>query len=252
MRSAWPCSVGFLLFAIDEAIRMAEQRWRASTHAHGSFGDTGARQGSSFGRVDSERQEGGIRCSHLVKLSSAISFCSVAGTVVEVEAYESEEDTGGLDRGGSAAEPDNSDDDDENALDERGDRVGDRRDHGEEYECDDVLGEVEDAVEDELDGEAAVVECVVVVDEVDGAVTKEISKKGKAFGPDPEGECEEEGEPRAVAEEVEFVEFAELGLAREAVSFGLGGFVKEFFGEDVLGDEDDGTTEGAEDAEKIA
>ena len=56
-----------------------------------------------------------------------------------------------MDGGGGVSEPDDGDDDDEDAFDERGDGVGDWRDHGQEHEGDDVLPEVEDAVEDELD-----------------------------------------------------------------------------------------------------
>ena len=75
----------------------------------------------------------------------------------------------------------------------------------------------------------------------------------ETLGPEPDGEGEEEGEAGAVAEEVEFVEGAGSGLvAVELVGFGAGGFVEEFFGEDVLGDEDEGAAEGAEDAEQVA
>ena len=38
----------------------------------------------------------------------------------------------------------------------------------------------------------------------------------------------------------------------QVVGFGAGGFVEEFFREDVLGDEDEGAAEGAEDAEEVA
>lgn len=68
-----------------------------------------------------------------------------------------------MDGGGGVAEPDDGSDDDEDAFDERGDRVGDGGDEGEEHEGDDVLPEVEDAVEEELEGEPAVVEGVVFV-----------------------------------------------------------------------------------------
>ena len=54
---------------------------------------------------------------------------------------------------GTIAEPDDSDHDDEYALDEGGDGVGDWRDEREEDEGEHVLGEVEDSIEEEFEGE---------------------------------------------------------------------------------------------------
>lgn len=99
----------------------------------------------------------------MVEASSAVCFGGVAGSVVEVEADEGEGDAGGLDGGGGVPEPDDCGDDDEDAFDEGGDGVGDWGDHGQQHEGDDVLSEVEDAVEDELDRQAAVVQRVVFV-----------------------------------------------------------------------------------------
>lgn len=85
----------------------------------------------------------------------------MGGAVVEVEAEEGEGDAGGLDGRRGVAEPDDGDGDDEDAFDEGGDRVGDWGDEREEHERDDVLPEVEDAVEDEFERQAAVVQGVV-------------------------------------------------------------------------------------------
>ena len=83
----------------------------------------------------------------------------------------------------------------------------------------------------------------------------------EAVGPAPEGEGEEEGEAGAVAEEVEFVEFfggvlcvgrrGGGGRGRGVVGFRFGGLVEEFFGKDVLRDEDEGAGEGTKDAEEV-
>lgn len=105
-----------------------------------------------------------------VRVGAAVCSVFVAGSVVEVEAQESQGDAERLDRGGGAAEPDDGDDDDEDALDEGGDGVGDGGDHGEDDEGEDVLGEVGDAVEDEFEREGSVVKRAGFVREVYGAV----------------------------------------------------------------------------------
>ena len=99
----------------------------------------------------------------LIETSSAVRFGGIAGPVVQIQTDEREGDTGGLDGSGVVPEPDDSDDDDEDAFDERGDGVGDGGNHGQQHEGYDVLSEVEDAVEDELDGQSAVVQRVVFV-----------------------------------------------------------------------------------------
>lgn len=82
---------------------------------------------------------------------------------------------------------------------------------------------------------------------------QEVVQKREALGPEPDGEGEEECEAGAVAEEVQFIEGAGARLvAVKTVGFGAGGLVEELFGEDVLGDEDEGAAEGAKDAEEVA
>lgn len=76
----------------------------------------------------------------------------IVGAVVEIEAKEGKSDAEGLHRGRVAAKPDNRDDDNEDAFDEGGDTVGDGGDEREENKGEDVLPEVEDAVEEELEG----------------------------------------------------------------------------------------------------
>ena len=88
-----------------------------------------------------------------------------------------------MNRGGAAAEPDDGDEDDEDAFDEGGDRVCDRGDHGKQHESDDVLAKVEDAVEDELECQSAMVEGRGFIGELDGTVREEVAEDGKAFRP---------------------------------------------------------------------
>ena len=62
---------------------------------------------------------------------SSVGFCGVAGSVVEVETEEGQGDAEALDARHAVAEPDDGEGNDEDALDEAGDGVGDGRDHGE-------------------------------------------------------------------------------------------------------------------------
>ena len=63
--------------------------------------------------------------SHLCYPSFPVCLCGIAGAIVEVEPDECERDTSCLDGCGFVSEPDDGEDDDEDALDERGDRVCD-------------------------------------------------------------------------------------------------------------------------------
>lgn len=83
---------------------------------------------------------------HLCSLLGLITACAI----VEIEAEESESYSKSLNFGGRVAEVQDCHDDNEDAFDERGDGVRDRRDHGKENECDDVLTEVEGTVEEKL------------------------------------------------------------------------------------------------------
>ena len=114
------------------------------------------------------------------------------------------------------------------------------------------MSEVDHAVEDELECQTAVVNCRGFVGEIDDAVGIDVAEESDAFGPEPDGESEEESEAGAVAEEIQFVEFLAGAMGRFVVGFDNSGFVEEFFGEDVLRDEDQSCGKGFENAEKIA
>lgn len=150
---------------------------------------------------------------------------------------------------GFAAKPDYSSDDDEDALDKGRNGVSNRGDHGEQHEGNNVLAEVKNAVEDELQSQSAVIERRGLVHEIDGAVGVEVAEEAEAFGPEPKGKGKEEGKAGAVAEQIELVEFA---LRGNVVGFRASSFVEEFFGEYVLGDENDGGDKGAEDTWEVA
>lgn len=128
----------------------------------------------------------------LQRFRTLIHFRSVGCAVVQVQADEGEHEAERLDFGDGFAKPDDGEDDDEDTLDEAGDGVCDGRDHGEQDEGDDVLAEVEGAVEEEFDEEAAVVECARVVGQLDGGVVEEVEDQREAFGPEPEREREHE------------------------------------------------------------
>ena len=92
-----------------------------------------------------------------------------------------------------------------------------------------------------------------LVSELYGTIGEEVPKKGKAFGPEPDGNGEKEGEGGAVAKEIEFVEFSGVGEGRaKVIGLNASSFIEQFFREDILGDEDKGSDKGAEDSEEIA
>lgn len=188
------------------------------------------------------------RISHGADL--VVGLVAGAGAVVHVQAEEGEGNAGALDPGGWAAEPDEGDGDDEDALEQAGDGVGDGGDHGQQLEGDDVLAKVERAVEDELENQAAVVEALRPLVQVNGPVVQEVAQHLDALGPEPDGGREDESQAGRVAEEVQLIELA--GLGAEPLHLGLGGLVEQALGHDVLGDEDEGGGEGVEDAEELA
>ena len=185
-------------------------------------------------------------------VAEMVGFCAAFGNVVhrvavvQVQTDECEQDTGGLGGSGGGSEPKDCDDDDPDSLDQGGDGVGDWGEQGEEDEGEDVLAKVEESVEEEFDHQCAVVKGAAAGGEVDGAGEEEFVGYREAFGKQPDGCGEDEGTARTVAEEIELIEFAAFSYG-----FGAGGFVEEFFGKDILSDEDDGGDEGASDTDKV-
>ena len=102
-----------------------------------------------------------------------------------------------------AAKPEDGGNDDEDALDEGSDGVGYWGDKGKENEGENILGEVEDSIEDEFKGEAAGRESQRRR-HIDEGVTgvEERGNESEAFGPEPERESKQEGKTGAVAEEI--------------------------------------------------
>lgn len=80
--------------------------------------------------------------------------------------------------------------------------------------------------------------------QVNGSIVEEIGGDGEAFGPEPYGAGEEKGHDGGVAEEVQFIGFPTSD--GDAVCFGLGGFVEDGFGDDVLCHEEDGASQGVD------
>ena len=139
--------VGSFLIAAHEAVRIPER-------LAGAQADRGL--------------EDGARVPALVRFQGqqrlTVAFVDVPGRssrivrpVVQVEAQEREADANGLDLCGRGAEPNDGDDDDEHALYQGGHGVRHRRHHGEQDESDDVLAEVEDAVENKLQAQSSVI-----------------------------------------------------------------------------------------------
>ncbi len=87
------------------------------------------------------------------KFSPLFGLGGCARAVVQVQTEERQGDATGLERRGAGAKPDDCDDDDENAFYQRSDAVGDGGDEGEQDESEDVLSEVEYAVEEKFEGE---------------------------------------------------------------------------------------------------
>ena len=175
------------------------------------------------------------------------------GAVIQVQAEESEGDADGLHVGCWRAEPDDGDDNDEDAFQQRGDAVSDWRNHRQQDKGEDILPEVERAVEDELHRQAAVIERVGRLCEVHRAVPEEVAYDREAFGPEPDRARQDEGHSRRVAEQVEFVELlGPVAVAVAVLRLDARGFVEESLGKDVLRDEDDGGYQGVEDTHELA
>ncbi len=79
---------------------------------------------------------------------------------------------------------------------------------------------------------------------------EKITKKSKSFCPKPEWYGEEKSQAGAVAEQGQLIKLSRA--SQLPVCLSTGGFIEEFFGEDILSDEDDSATECAKDAGKIS
>lgn len=109
---------------------------------------------------------------------------------------------------------------------------------------------MESAIEDEFEGQAAVVEGVRGLGQVNGSVIEEVRQNAKTFTPEPDGTCDNEGHGSGVEKEVEFVQFP--SLMSIACILGYLSLVEESLGDDVLRDEDDGGQQGAHDPQKVS
>ena len=91
------------------------------------------------------------------------------------------------------------------------------------------------------------------VSKFNGAVDEEVTKKRKAFDPEPDWSCKEKSKAGAVTKKVEFVELsgaAERGVY--VVGLDTRSFIEQFLREYILGNEYKGSDEGAQDSKEVA
>lgn len=167
------------------------------------------------------------------------------GVVVHPQPHKRHPDAKRLNWMDGLSEPRDGHENDDDALDERGDRVRDGRRGGQDGERDDVLRPMDGAVEEE-----------VVHDAVSGCRSMSrgfmvvVFEQPRKVGPSPDGDHQQERQPGRVEKKVQLVQLV-ARRDRRSVRSTRRLARHDLLEEDVAGDEDDGGTESADETEGV-